>query len=47
MLFKKMKRKTKEKVYRAFVWVFLGVFVFTVAAAAIMMATAPANPPGH
>ena len=43
----KMKRKTREKVYRVFVWVFLAIFVFSVAAAAIIMATSPANPPGH
>ena len=43
----KMKRKTREKFYRIFVWVFLAVFVFSVAAAAIIMATTPANPPGH
>lgn len=43
----KIKRKTREKIYRYFVWVFLVVFVFTVAAAAIVTLTQPANPPGH
>jgi hypothetical protein len=43
----KVKRKTREKIYRAFVWAFLVIFVFSVAAAAIIMATSPANPPGH
>jgi hypothetical protein len=33
----KVKKKTKEKIYRAFVWVFLAVFVFSVAAAALIM----------
>jgi len=43
----KMKRKTREKLKQVLVWAFLAVFVFSVAAAAIIMATAPANPPGH
>jgi len=43
----KMKRKQREKIYRGFVWVFLAVFVFSVAAAAIIMLAQPANSPGH
>jgi hypothetical protein len=43
----KMKRKTREKIYRVFVWVFLAIFVFSVAAAAIIMVMQPANPPGR
>ena len=47
VLMLRMKRKTREKFYRMAVWLFLAVFVFSVAAAAIIMATTPANPPGH
>jgi hypothetical protein len=43
-MFSKMKRKTREKLYRIFVWVFLGVFIFSVAAAAIIMATQSPTP---
>jgi len=43
----KMKRKTREKLTHALVWAFLVVFVFSVAAAAIIMVMQPANPPGH
>lgn len=32
----RFKRKTREKIYRAFVWVFLGVFVFSVAAVSLI-----------
>jgi hypothetical protein len=43
----KLKRKQREKIYRTGVWIFLVVFVFSVAAASIIMLSAPANPPGH
>ena len=43
----KLKRKQREKIYRVFVWIFLIVFVFSVAAASIIMLTQPANSPGH
>ncbi len=43
----KMKRKTREKFKQALVWAFLAIFVFSVAAAAIIMVMQPANPPGH
>jgi hypothetical protein len=42
-----MKRKTREKFKQALVWGFLVIFVFSVAAAAIIMVMQPANPPGH
>ena len=47
MLFPKMKKKTREKVNRAFLWFFLAVFVFSVAAAAVITLATPATPPGH
>jgi hypothetical protein len=43
----KMKRKTREKFYKTLVWVFLAVFVFSVAAASIITMMSPANPPGR
>ena len=42
----KMKRKSREKVYRVFVWIFLVIFVFSVAAAAIITLSGPANVAG-
>ncbi len=47
MLFPKMKKKTREKFTRAFMWVFLAIFVFSVAAAAVIMLATPATPPGR
>lgn len=35
----RFKRKTREKIQRAFVWGFLIIFVFSVAAGAIVLAT--------
>jgi hypothetical protein len=43
----KLKRRTREKIYKAFTWVFLIIFVISVAAAAIFVVMQPANPPGH
>ena len=43
----KIKRKQREKIYHSLVWLFLIVFVFSVAAASIIMLAQPANPPGH
>ena len=46
-MFPKMNRKARAKLYQGLVWLFLVVFVFSVAAASVIMLATPANPPGH
>jgi hypothetical protein len=44
----RFKRKTREKIYRVFVWVFLGVFVFSVAAVSLItLLSHPTTPTGQ
>ena len=43
----RFKRKTREKIYRAFVWVFLTVFVFSVAAASVLTLIGRSQTPTH
>jgi hypothetical protein len=46
MLFK-MKRKTRERLHRVGTWIFLVIFVMSVAVAAIFLIAQPTNPAGH
>jgi hypothetical protein len=43
----KMKRKTRERIYKIWTWFFLAFFVLSVAVAAVFLVMQPANPPGH